>query len=143
MTLTLSGQCPLWNTAQYPSYFFWCIFYIICLGISIVKELGWLTVSERKYYLTIITIYKCINNLAPHYLIDMFNYVTDIHGRLTRQSSAGDLYIHFARTVYKQRSLQYYGPQLWNCLPNCVGDANSVFKTLCKSWLLSKRHVSQ
>ena len=44
----------------------------------------------------------------------MFNYVTDIHGRLTRQSSAGDLYIHFARTVYKQRSLQYYGPQLWN-----------------------------
>ena len=75
----------------------------------------------------------------------MFNYVSDIHGRLTRQSSAGDLYIQFARTVYKQRSLQYYGPQLWNSLPNCVRDANSVkaFKTLCKSWLLSKRHVNQ
>ena len=119
--------------------------YINFSGISIVKELGWLTVSERKDYLTLITIYKCINNLAPHYLIDMFNYVTDIHGRLTRQSSAGDLYIHFARTVYKQRSLQYYGPQLWNSLPNCVRDANSLepFKTLCKLWLLSKRHVNQ
>ena len=119
--------------------------YINFSGISIVKELGWLTVSVRKDYLTLITIYKCINNLAPHYLIDMFNYVTDIHGRLTRQSSAGDLYIHFARTVYKQRSLQYYGPQLWNSLPNCVRDANSLepFKTLCKLWLLSKRHVNQ
>ena len=44
-----------------------------------------------------------------------------------------------------KRSLQYYGPELWNYLPNCVRDANSVeaFKTLCKSWLLSKRHVNQ
>ena len=48
-------------------------------------------------------------------------------------------------TVYKQRSLQYYGPQLWNSLPNYVRDANSLetFKTLCKLWLLSKRHVNQ
>ena len=61
--------------------------YLNFSGISIVKELGWLTVSERKDYLTLITIYKCINNLAPHYLIDMFNYVSDIHGRLTRLTS--------------------------------------------------------
>ena len=68
----------------------------------------------------------------------MFNYVSDIHGRLTRQSFAGDLYIHLAHTAYKQRSLLYYVPQLWNSLPNCVRDASSVeaFKTLCKSWLI-------
>ena len=45
--------------------------------------------------------------------------------------------IHFAYTAYKQRTLQYYGPQLFNSLPNFVqDDASSV-------WLLFKRHVNQ
>ena len=41
-------------------------------GITVVKQLGLLTVLERRDYLILITIFKCLNDLAPHYLSDSF-----------------------------------------------------------------------
>ena len=54
-------------------------------GITAVKQLGFLTVIERRGYLILITVFKCLNGLAPHYLSDSFEYVSDVHSRVTRQ----------------------------------------------------------
>ena len=60
-------------------------------GITVVKQLGLLTVLERRDYLILITVFKCFNDLAPHYLSDSFVYVSDAHNRVTRQTNIGDL----------------------------------------------------
>ena len=44
-------------------------------GITVVKQLGLLTVLERRDYLILITVFKCLNDLAPHYLSDSFLYM--------------------------------------------------------------------
>ena len=73
-------------------------------GITIVKQLGLLTILERRDYL---------NDLA-YYLSDSFVYVSDVHSRVTRQTNIGDLYVFNATTAYMQKSLQYSGSLLWN-----------------------------
>ena len=85
-------------------------------GITVVKQLGLLTVLERRDYLILITVFKCLNDLAPHYLSDSFVY-SDVHNRVTRQTNIGDLYVFNATSAYMQKSLQYSGSLLWNdCL---------------------------
>ena len=110
-------------------------------GITVVKQLGLLTVLERRDYLILITVFKCLNDLAPHYLSDLFVYVCDVHNRVTRQTNIGDLYVFNATTAYIQKSLQYSGSLLWNRLPQHIRNATNlnIFKRLCKSWLLSQR----
>ena len=92
-------------------------FYYDHSGITVVKQLGLLTVLERRDYLILITVFKCLNDLAPHYLSDSFVYVSDVHNRVTRQTDIGDLYVFNATTAYMQISLQYSDSLLWNRLP--------------------------
>ena len=95
-------------------------------GITIVKQLGLLTILERRDYL---------NDLA-YYLSDSFVYVSDVHSRVTRQTNIGDLYVFYATTAYMQKSLQYSGSLLWNIseMPPTY-----TYLRLCKSWLLSQQ----
>ena len=110
-------------------------------GITVVKQLGLLTVLEARDYFILITVFKCLNDLAPHYFSDSFVYVSDVHNRVTRQTNIGDLYVFNATTAYMQKSLQYSGSLLWNRLPQHIRNATNlnIFKRLCKSWLLSQR----
>ena len=71
-------------------------------GITVVKQLYLLTVLERRDYLILITVFKCLNDLAPHYLSDLFVYVSDVHNRVTRQTNIGDLYVFSATTAYAE-----------------------------------------
>ena len=109
-------------------------------GITVVKQLGLLTVLEHRDYLILIRHFKCLNDLAPHYLSDSLVYVSDVHNRVTRQTYIGDLYVFNATTAYGQKSLQYSGSPLWNRLPRHIRNASNlnIFKRLCKSWLLSQ-----
>ena len=116
-------------------------------GITVVKQLGLLTVLvfhissiERRDYCILITVFKCMNDLAPHYLSDSFVYVSDVHNHVTRQTNIGDLYVSNATTSYMQKSLQYSSSLLWNRLPQHIrnGTNLNIFKCLCKSLLLSQ-----
>jgi hypothetical protein len=111
-------------------------------GLTLVLNSNWLTVEERRDYLTLITVYKALNNLGPYALSDMFTYVSDIHDRVTRQAVNDDLYISQVRTNYMKKSLQYAGAYLWNKLPPYVRNVNSVnlFKSSCKNWIISQRY---
>ena len=109
-------------------------------GITVVKQLGLLTVLERRDYRILVTVFKSMNDLAPHYLSDSFVYVSDVHNRVTRQANIGDLYVFNATTAYMQKSLQYSSSLLWNRLPQHIRNATNlnIFKRLCKSLLLSQ-----
>ena len=105
---------------------------------TILRELKWLNVSQRRDYLTCILVFKCLNGLAPSYLSDLLTARSIIHSRSTRQTSANLLHIPFARTNYFQRSFQIYGPKIWNTLPSHVREANTIqeFKYLCRNHIL-------
>ena len=83
--------------------------------------------------------FKCVNNIAPDYLCNEFYKITDVHDRVTRQSSANDLYVATVKTSYMQRSLRYYGANLWNRIPVNIRETDSIitFKKLYKNFITS------
>jgi hypothetical protein len=114
-------------------------------GFSLVLNSPWLTVEERRDYLTLLTVYKALNNLGPYALSDMFTYVSDIHDRVTRQADNDDLYISQVRTNYMKKSLQYTGAYLWNKIPPYIRNVSSLnlFKISCKNWIISQRSLHE
>ena len=52
-------------------------------GISVVKDLGWFNVTERRDFLTCMLIYKCLLGDAPNYLSDQLTYVDELSVRET------------------------------------------------------------
>ena len=43
--------------------------------------------------------FKCVNDIAPDYLCNEFYRITDVHDRVTRQSSANDLYVATVKLI--------------------------------------------
>jgi hypothetical protein len=48
------------------------------------QDLEWLIVDKLLYFRDAVTTFKCMNNLAPKYLCDMFEERSSIHNRFTR-----------------------------------------------------------
>ncbi len=66
---------------------------------------------------------KCLNNLAPQYMCNMFNYVTNNHN--TRQSARKDLEVPpGTHKVLFENSFRYNAVNEWNNIKpyicNCV-----------------------
>ena len=114
-------------------------------GLSIVKELNWLNVRERKTYLECILMYKCVNGLAPSYLTDYFTQSSHFHNYSTRHALNGRLHLPKPRTEYFKRSLMYKGPQLWNVLPQELINANislNSFKWKVKQYIRGEHNLN-
>ncbi len=45
----------------------------------IYKSLDWLSLQHRRDFHKCILVYKCCSNLAPSYLVDMFNSNDSVH----------------------------------------------------------------
>jgi hypothetical protein len=54
---------------------------------TMFSELGWLSLQHRRDLHKCVMIYKCLNNLAPSYLCELFSANNTIHSHHTRQSS--------------------------------------------------------
>ena len=76
-----------------------------------------------------IMMFKCLNNLSPHYIQDHINIFSDFHDYTL-------LVLAEAKTNYMKRSLKFQGPLIWNSLSmslnNCCNLA--VFKTNMKKF---------
>ena len=79
-----------------------------------LRSLNWLPIKERLILNDATMMHKCINKLAPDYLVDMFKLRSHVHNRQTRSSSALD--IPLCRLSTGQRSFAYRGAKLWNSL---------------------------
>ena len=95
-------------------------------GVQLVKQLGWLTVKERRDYFTAILMYRCLNGMAPHYLSDNFMFVSESHNYVTRMHSEGDLNIPKPNIELFRQSISYQGPKMWNSLSHDVRNSGSL-----------------
>ena len=84
-----------------------------------------------------IMMFKCLNNLSPHYIQDHINIFSDFHDYTLRDPSL--LVLPKTKSNYMKPSFKFQGPQIWNSLPmslkNCF---NLVFKTNMKKYLLNR-----
>ena len=108
-------------------------------GIDLVKQLGWMNVSQRFLYFEILLMFKCINGFAPTFLTNCVTLVNEVCHTTTRQHSM-NLFVPFPKTESYKLLLFYRGARSWNALPGFIKDCNSIiaFKTLLKGYILDK-----
>lgn len=85
-----------------------------------LKLLRLLPISDALYLRDATLMYKCMNSLAPHYLVSMFAKRSDVHDRNTRNCK--DLQIPKCRTVTAHQCFSYRGVKLWNSIPSELKD---------------------
>ena len=82
------------------------------------KMLGWERLQTRNDYFKALMVFKSLNGLAPHYLANMFNYVSTTHDISTRQAIAGHLALPPVSNGHDidcfKSSFSYSGVKLWN-----------------------------
>ena len=106
---------------------------------SMFSQLKWLSFPKRIQYHVSIMMYKSLNNLAPDYMSDLFNKVSESHSRNLRSVSNDLLSIPLSKTRYYDRSFAIQGAKQWNSLPIDIRHAPSLtsFKHKVKMHLLS------
>ena len=106
-------------------------------SFELLCSLNWTTIDVRFKYFVAILMYKCVKGLAPIYLSDKFQYLTDVHSRTTRNVSNDLLYLPKPSTEMYKRSFLYSGANIWNSLDSATKQSTTLlsFKELYKSCL--------
>jgi len=111
----------------------------------ILATLHWLPVRERVTFKTAALVWKCLLDVAPHYLVDLCVPTAATAGRRqSRSAVSGAVMVPWTRTSIGQRSFAVYGPepgtnygQPFNC-QNCRylhSSADSRPTSSSTSWL--------
>ena len=104
----------------------------------ILKSLHWLPVSFRIDFKVLLLVFKSLNGLGPSYLSHLL--LPYEPSRALRSSGSGLLIVPKVRSkTYGEASFQYYGPRLWNSLPEDLRAAPTVhiFKSKLKTYLFT------
>ena len=96
-------------------------------GIDLVRELQWLSISQRINYFLCVLVFNCIHGNAPRYLSDSIDMTSHMHDRNTRLNMSSDVNVPLGRTHYMHSSFIYRGAVVWNALPNAVKDSGSLY----------------
>ena len=102
-----------------------------------IRSLNWLTVKDRILLNDGVMVFKCLNDLVPKYLANIFVPRSHIHTRTTRSCNL----LHIPRC--RPRSFTCRGCKLWNCFSNDLKAADSVniFRRRLAQKLLSGEHL--
>ena len=100
----------------------------------LLNSLGWDNLSVRRAKQKANLMYKCINNLAPAYLCNLFAPRTPNY---YFPSAKKKLMLPKQRTDYLKRSVSYSGALLWNNLPEEMRTSNflGLFKRGSHRWI--------
>ena len=99
-------------------------------GITLVTQLKWHSVYQRRNYFTAIAMFEIINNIAPFTLQNYFN--TNLHNYYTRHNN--DLIHPQIHTDFYKRSFLYNGVNIWNSLSDHIKFSPTV-ATFKKAYL--------
>ena len=99
----------------------------------LLDSLGWGNLSVGRAKQKANLMYKCINNLAPAYLCNLFAPRTPNY---YFRNAKKKLMLPKPRTDYLKRSFSYSGALLWNNLPEEIRTSNSLgfFKRSSHRW---------
>ena len=95
-------------------------------GIDLVRELQWLSISQRINYFLCVLVFNCIHGNAPCYLSDSIDMASHMQDRNTRLNMSSDVNVPLGRTHYMRSSFIYRVAVVWNALPNAVKDSGSL-----------------
>ena len=100
----------------------------------LLTSLGWDNLSVRRAKQKANLMYKCINNLAPAYLCNLFAPRTPNY---YFRNAKKKLILPKPRTDYLNRSFSYSGALLWNNLPEEMRTSNflGLFKRGSHRWI--------
>ena len=104
----------------------------------ILKSLHWLPVSFRIDFKILLLVFKSLHGNAPAYMSAMTEWY--VPNRPLRSADTGLLTVPDANTkTYGEAAFRFYGPNLWNSLPEILRVTNSVdiFKRNLKTYLFS------
>ena len=98
------------------------------------SELKWVPLPEIVKFHQLSLVFKCINNIVPIYLHNMFRPKSNNHTYLLRSSGTGHLDVPRQHT----RSLSLIGPKLWNNLDKEIRNCTTLssFQSRLKHFLL-------
>ena len=82
---------------------------------QVLQIFSWPSLQSRRDYLKCMLVFKCLNNLAPSYLLNEFSHSQDFHSYNTRHR--GLLRPPLAKTTKYQGSFRFSGTKIWNSLP--------------------------
>ena len=104
--------------------------------MKLYEELGWETLSERRWQRRLSTFYKIVNNLTPAYLRDHIPQQVD--NRIFLRKNI--LYAPFSRTQRFSNSFFPYCINHWNALDDFVTSAPSLatFKSSLNKFIRPK-----
>ena len=85
-------------------------------------RLHWL----RVLFKIAVLVYQCLNGLAPSYLADDCQLVSDVHPRQLRSSDSVTCTIPRTRTTYGDWCFAVAGPRVWNSLPTKLRQSDSL-----------------
>ena len=90
---------------------------------STLAQLNWLNLRTILFSHKMSFIFKCLNNKSTYCLAALFNPVN--HNHATR-SSATAFIIPYMSTNRGKNSFCYWGPFVWNSLPNELNQITSI-----------------
>ena len=95
---------------------------------------SWPNLQERGNFQKCMLVYKCLNNLAPPYLLDEFKHSRYYHNYNTRHRDL--LRLPLTRTSKYQSSFRYNGAETWNSLSTKVRNTSAFlpFRKALKSF---------
>lgn len=106
---------------------------------QLLKEINWLSMSDRRTLNGLSLLFKILHGQAPDYLRDMFTQISEVSERNTR-TYPGNIYLPNEHlSAIHRKSFRYAIPIAWNNLPVDVKESKtlSVFKKKIKTTLLN------
>ena len=107
----------------------------------VLRQLHWLPVRQRIDFKVMVLVYKSLHRLAPPYLSDDCQFVTDVGRRHLRSADVHTCTVPRTQSRLGDRSFGVAGPRLWNSLPVELRQQDiclNEFKRLLKTFLLAE-----
>ena len=103
-------------------------------GEELVRSLKWQTLKDRRKFHLATLMYKCVNGLAPNYLCDQINLLSDINTYQTRSTNSLDVLMPAVNREIFKKSFAFNGALIWNSIPDFIRRSENVlqFKILYK-----------
>ena len=96
------------------------------------SELHWLDIYQRVQYKLRVTIYRCLQNRAPQYLVDCCVHTSDVSSRQRlRSANRRQLVVpRHRRSKFGRRSFSVAAPMVWNSFPKLPSGPNAEHRQL-------------
>ena len=91
-----------------------------------MSEIGWLSLSDRRQFQKLVTMYKIVNGTAPEYLCNLLPTLVTERTILYNLRNAEHISIMNTRTEIFAKSFIPSGSLLWNNLPLSIRSETSV-----------------